>query len=101
MPIMYSCRQSAKFAPLNQPTSFIVAKFISLKCKKVMKKWLLVVLAVVSLQASKAQTTEWKDVAHIFYDNCTTCHRPGEIGIDYVNATGYTALVNSPWFYSI
>src|SRR4030095_1664493 len=40
-------------------------------------------------------------VASIFYNNCTACHRPGEIGIDYLNAMGYSALLNSPYFFSI
>src|SRR5580765_3726044 len=43
----------------------------------------------------------WKDVASIFYDHCTTCHRPGEIGADYLDARGYSLLANSPFFYSI
>ncbi|MEO6167013.1 MAG: T9SS type A sorting domain-containing protein, partial [Chitinophagales bacterium] len=48
-----------------------------------------------------SQTPEWKDVASIVYNNCTTCHRPGEIGADYLNATGYSALVSSPYFFNI
>ena len=43
----------------------------------------------------------WKDVAHIFYDHCATCHRPSEIGSDYLNAMGYSVLINSPFFFSI
>lgn len=48
-----------------------------------------------------SQTPEWKDVASIVYNNCTTCHRPEEIGADYLNATGYQSLITSPYFYSI
>ena len=58
-------------------------------------------LSVFTFSNSQAQAAEWKDVASIFYSNCTTCHRPGEIGADYILATGYTALKNSPFFYSI
>ncbi len=48
-----------------------------------------------------AQTVTWKDVAPIFYEQCLVCHRPGQIGADYLIATNYTTLVNSPFFYSI
>jgi mono/diheme cytochrome c family protein len=46
--------------------------------------FLLVVASVVSASPSQAQTassapTFSKDVAPIFFANCTTCHRPGEI----------------------
>jgi len=47
---------------------------------------------------SQAQHVEWKDVAHIFYNQCADCHRPGEIGEDYLNAMGYTNLIGSPYF---
>ncbi|MBK9733022.1 MAG: T9SS type A sorting domain-containing protein [Chitinophagaceae bacterium] len=55
----------------------------------------------INLPFAFSQTPVWKDVAGIIYDNCTTCHRPGEIGADYLNATGYLSLVSSPFFYSI
>jgi len=57
-------------------------------------------MAVAFLSAS-AQNVEWKDVAKIFYDNCATCHRPGEIGDGYIYANSYKALTDfglSPYF---
>ncbi len=70
-----------------------------------MKKYFLLFLTVTAPffnpNRSFAQTPEWKDVASIFYDNCATCHRPGEIGDEYLNATSYHSLVNSPFFFSI
>lgn len=48
-----------------------------------MKKLLLISLSFFSLPGSiisvQAQVY-WKDVASIFYNNCSACHRPGEIG---------------------
>ncbi|HUM46832.1 MAG TPA: hypothetical protein PLD84_07890, partial [Chitinophagales bacterium] len=69
--------------------------------KKCSLLFLTVLLILTNYSTSFSQTPEWKDVAGIIYSNCTTCHRPGEIGADYLNATGYTALVNSPYFYNI
>ncbi|MCY7410432.1 MAG: hypothetical protein LH473_09175, partial [Chitinophagales bacterium] len=44
-----------------------------------MKKLLPTIIFFISItQISIAQ--EWKDVAPIIYDNCSGCHRPGEIG---------------------
>ncbi|MCS6916072.1 MAG: hypothetical protein NZM08_00090, partial [Chitinophagales bacterium] len=48
-----------------------------------------------------ARAQEWKDVAPVFYQHCASCHRPGQIGETYLNAMGYTALTQSPYFYSI
>lgn len=53
-----------------------------------------------SRQAS-AQVPVWKDVAPVFYKNCAECHRPGQIGQNYINVMGYTALTQSPYFYTI
>lgn len=53
------------------------------------------------LASAEAQPVYWKDVASVFYRDCTPCHRPGEIGEDYLNAMGYSVLINSPYFYSI
>lgn len=53
---------------------------------------------------SSAQNVEWKDVASIFYDNCATCHRHGEIGDAYLNTMSYSNLVNadsSPYLFAI
>lgn len=60
-----------------------------------------ILFIIVSEMNSTAQTVEWKDVAAIFYDNCATCHRPGEIGEDRLNAMGYYELTSSGYFYSI
>ncbi len=38
-------------------------------------------------------------MASIFYDNCATCHRPGEIGDGYIYANSYKALVSDPFGY--
>ena len=37
----------------------------------------------------------WKDVAPIFYNNCSTCHRPGEIGSPYLMIMSYGSLLHS------
>ena len=53
---------------------------------------------------ASAQTVEWKDVASIFYANCATCHRHGEIGDGFINTMGYDSLMDpvlSPYFYAI
>lgn len=63
--------------------------------------FLTLAILLANFGASFSQTPEWKDVAGIVYNNCTTCHRPGEIGADYLNATNYLSLVSSPYFYSI
>jgi hypothetical protein len=59
-----------------------------------MKKLLLIVAAVFSIQLASAQTYTWaENTACIFYTNCTKCHFPGGPGpfslIDYASA--YTA----------
>ena len=64
------------------------------------KLYTIIVLSSLFLQ-SNAQHVEWKDVAPIVYRECTSCHREGEIGEDYIDATGYSAFINSPYFYSI
>ncbi len=56
-----------------------------------MKKFLLVVATVFSLQMASAQSYTWaENTACIFYTNCTKCHFPGGPGpfslIDYANA---------------
>src|SRR5438874_382936 len=70
-----------------------------------MRKWcyflLTLTVSFTNLHQSTAQTPEWKDVAPILYSHCTTCHRPGEIGSDYMIMTGYTTTKNSPYFYSM
>src|SRR6185295_9322862 len=56
---------------------------------------------VILFLSMSAQNVEWKDVASIFYDNCATCHRPGEIGDGYIMANSYKALTDyglSPYF---
>lgn len=46
-----------------------------------MKKYYVgLVLTLLSLAFTQAQPTFSKDIAPIIYDNCTVCHRPGEIG---------------------
>lgn len=69
--------------------------------KRYFRFFLSALLLIYSGNITLAQIPEWKDVAGIIYNNCTTCHRPGEIGADYLNATGYESLVNSPYFYNI
>ncbi|MBA3648899.1 MAG: T9SS type A sorting domain-containing protein [Chitinophagales bacterium] len=66
------------------------------------------VLAVLAglffINRAKAQTPEWKDVAPIFYHNCATCHREGEIGDKIAHFTSYQSTINSKisgYFYSI
>jgi hypothetical protein len=39
-----------------------------------------IVIILVIYSASVQAQVHWKDVASIIYDNCSTCHRPGEIG---------------------
>ena len=58
--------------------------------KLIMKKigLLLLLSSCMFTTSSFSQVVEWKDVAAIFYDNCTVCHRPGEIGDGFINATG-------------
>lgn len=56
-----------------------------------MKKWLLIITAVLSFKMASAQTYTWaENAACIFYTNCTKCHFPGGPGpfslIDYGNA---------------
>jgi hypothetical protein len=56
-----------------------------------MKKFLLIISAVFSLQVASAQTYTWaENTACIFYSNCTKCHFPGGPGpfslIDYGSA---------------
>ncbi|MEO5674360.1 MAG: T9SS type A sorting domain-containing protein [Chitinophagales bacterium] len=63
-----------------------------------------IIISWFAILPSSAQNVEWKDVAGIFYNNCATCHRPGEIGDGYIDATSYAALVNdslSPYFFAI
>ena len=46
-----------------------------------MKKYYVgLVLTLLSFTFTQAQPTFSKDIAPIIYDNCTICHRPGEIG---------------------
>ncbi len=45
-----------------------------------MKNLLLVCIMVLTTYSVNSQATYADDVAEILYDNCTTCHRPGEIG---------------------
>ena len=45
-----------------------------------MKKIVLILLTIFSLQCLFAQVNFSEDVAPIIYNNCTSCHRPGEIG---------------------
>jgi len=66
-----------------------------------MKKIFLASLLITSFFKIQAQHVAWSDVAPIVYTNCANCHRPGEIGSDYLNAMGYSLLINSPYFYSI
>ncbi len=73
---------------------------VSLKSPCMKKLYTIIVLSSLFLQ-SNAQHVEWKDVAPIVYRECTSCHREGEIGEDYIDATGYSAFINSPYFYSI
>lgn len=66
-----------------------------------MKKVFITILFTAVTFLSSAQNVEWKDIAHIFYDNCATCHRPGEIGEQYIFANSYKALTDSilsPYF---
>ncbi len=70
--------------------------------KKVFPILFLIVDAIIS--SVSAQTVAWKDVAPLFYNNCTTCHRSGEIGDGYIDATSFKALndqIKSPYFSSI
>ncbi|MBP9883681.1 MAG: hypothetical protein KBF32_09775, partial [Chitinophagales bacterium] len=69
--------------------------------KQYYKFFLTTFLLLSGVSNTFSQIPEWKDVASIIYNNCTTCHRPGEIGADYLNATSYKSLVNSPYFYNI
>lgn len=69
--------------------------------KQYYKLFLTTFLLLSGVSNTFSQIPEWKDVASIIYNNCTTCHRPGEIGADYLNATSYQSLVNSPYFYNI
>jgi len=41
---------------------------------------LLFLFFAVQIPSAKAQVTYSKDIAPIIYNNCTSCHRPGEIG---------------------
>ncbi|MCS6990684.1 MAG: T9SS type A sorting domain-containing protein [Chitinophagales bacterium] len=64
----------------------------------------LLILGLCSVMWGKvldAQAPVWADVAPIFYRECASCHRPGQIGESYLNAMGYTVLTQSPSFYSI
>jgi len=46
-----------------------------------MKPWItLITCLMLGLSPLSAQVTYTKDIAPIIYDNCTKCHRPGEIG---------------------
>ncbi|HYV93321.1 MAG TPA: T9SS type A sorting domain-containing protein [Chitinophagales bacterium] len=41
---------------------------------------LLFIISLLLFLHNSSRAQEWKDVAAIIYDNCSTCHRPGEIG---------------------
>ncbi len=66
-----------------------------------MKKVLLLISLIVTGNyfSSSAQSVKWKDVAPIFYNNCATCHRPGEIGDGKIYANSYNALLSDPFGY--
>jgi hypothetical protein len=66
-----------------------------------MKKIILLTVVFFTVSQAYSQHVQWKDVAPVIYRECTDCHRPGEIGEDYLNAMGYSFLINSPYFYNI
>jgi len=66
-----------------------------------MKKIFLLAVILFSFYRSYSQHVAWADVAPVIYRECASCHRPGEIGEDYLNAMGYSLLTKSPYFYDI
>ncbi|MFN0030944.1 MAG: T9SS type A sorting domain-containing protein [Flavobacteriales bacterium] len=57
-----------------------------------MNKFLLLPFAMIISSVVQAQTPTWSDpIAQIVYDNCTKCHRPGQLGpfslTNYVEAS--------------
>jgi len=69
-----------------------------------MRKIFLLLVVLLLFIRGYSQHVDWKDVAPIVYTNCATCHRPGEIGENYLNCMGYSWMISdtlSPNFYSI
>src|ERR1700722_1073656 len=70
----------------------------------------ILVMALLIILSMFAGTTFTKDIAPIFYKNCVTCHRPGEMApmslLDYKSARPWAKAIQTavsthkmpPWF---